>query len=318
MECFFVSPVESLLLGFAWGEFLHDKKRHPEIRFHGQVSDRLSPFFPELRRNRLARISKEAIPHDTEWLASAESLERGFSVSTPDRIYYRGAHQDSDFLLCEITDSSRKSFKDLLATYLGDLLAIAPADRVAVNLGCCDDANEITHDLAKGLSENWPEEVVKYAATEKEDNIEGIAKALTDLVAYNECVETFSTGKCLGTLMAFCTSDSPEDQFGDNLGFEQFTATLSGLFQMRLIRRDSVSATALQSLASSAQRFRGGSSPGLAPDFLPALAAVFLKSIQHDKLAAALWIALGETCAFLDDVERVARDTLAPGPTRDS
>ena len=174
----------------------------------------------------MAKISEEAIPQDVEWLVSTDSLEGGFSESTPDRIYYRLADEDSEFVLCEITDSSRKSFKDLLATYLGDLLAIAPADRVAVNLGGRDDANKITHDLEKGLSEDWPDEVVKYATTENVDDIEGIAKALNELVAYNECAESFSTGKCLGTLMAFCTSDSPEDQFGDYIGFEQFTTIL--------------------------------------------------------------------------------------------
>ena len=84
---------------------------------------------------------------------------------------------------------------DLVATYLGDLVATAPADHVALNLGERDDSNKITHELTKGLQEDWIEAVPRYATSDKQDNVDGIDKALNKLIAYNECERLPSHGK---------------------------------------------------------------------------------------------------------------------------
>ena len=308
MDKFFVSPVESLLLGFAWGEYLTNKKRHPEFRFLGEVSERLSPFLPDLRQNRRFTMSEDDLPRDIAWQPLPDSHVIGYSESTPDRVYHRFVSESTDFVVCEITDSSRKSLMDLVASFLGELAASVPADHVALNLASRDASNEITHKLANNLRDNWEEAVLGYASTDKNDDLEGIGKALDDLVAYNECSEHFATGKCLGTLMVYSYSDAPEDQFADDLAFEGFSAALDDLLETNLFKEDSLSAHALRRLRETARRFRGGFPSGLAPDFLPALGSAFLRSIQHDKLVAALWIALGESCAFLNHVERVTRD----------
>jgi len=316
MDHFFVSPVESLLLGFAWGEYLHDKKRpqEAEIRFLGQVADRLSPFLPDFRQDRTVVVSEDDLPQDIEWLSLPDSTtEKGFSPTSPDRVYCRHAEQvihsddGSEFVLCKITDSSRKTLMDLVASYLGDLVATVPADHVALNLGERDDSNKVVHELIKGLQEDWTEAVPHYATSDKEDNVDGIDKALNELIAYNECSDYFSTGKYLGTLLARCWSEAPEDQFTDDVGFAEFTDVLEKFLEMKLMRRDSISTKALRHFARSAKGFRGRVSSDLAPDFLPAMNSAFLKSIQHHRLVHALWIALGEMCSLLDDVERVAR-----------
>ena len=193
---------------------------------------------------------------------------------------------------------------DLVASFVGELAASVPADHVALNLGSRDASNDIVRDLANNLQENWEEAVLRYAATDKDDDLEGIGKALDDLVAYNECSEYFTTGKRLGTLMAYSCSDAPEDQFADDLAFERFSAAVDDLLETKLFQEDNISAHALRHLRKNARRFRGGFPPGLAPDFLPALGSVFLRSIQHYKLVAALWIALGELCAFLNHLEQ--------------
>ena len=308
MDYFFVSPVESLLLGFAWGDICRDKKHHPEIRFLGQVSDRLSPFLPKLRQNRMVIVSEDALPQDIEWLRLSDSHEQGISQALSDRTYHRFIYDGSEVVVCEITDSSRKSLMDLVASYLGDLVGTTPGDHLALNLGDRDDSNKIAHELRKGLQEDWITAVQHLETSHKEDNIDGIGKALNDLIVYNECSDSFSTGMCFATLMALCQSDAPEDQFTDDLGFKEFTVALAKLLEMKLMRRDSISTNALQSLGSDAQHFRDGFPSGLAPDFLPGLASAFLESIQHYKVVTALWIGLGEACAFLDDVERIARD----------
>jgi hypothetical protein len=300
MEPFFVSPVESLLLGFAWGEYLQNKNRHPELRFLGEVSDRLAPFLPDLRQHRRIRMSEDDLPADIEWRQLPGSHEEGYSESTPDRVYLRLVAEDRRFVVCEITDSSRKSLMDLVGSFLGELVASAPADRVALNLGPRDAAKEITHELANNLRENWEEAVLRYSATDENDDLEGISRALDDLVAFNECSEYFATGKCLGTLMVYSYSDAPEDQFADDLAFERFSAALDDLLETKLLTGDTLSVHALRHLREIARRFRDGFPSGLAPDFLPALGSVFLRSIQHDKLVAALWIALGELFAILN------------------
>jgi len=310
MEFFFVSPVESLLLGFAWGEYLHDTKRpqEAELRFLGQVADRLSPFLPDFRQTRNVMVSEDDLPQDIEWLSLSDSVDKGFSPTSPDRLYYKVKDDDTEFVGCQITDSTRKNLMDLVATYLGDLVATAPADHVALNLGERDDSNKITHELTKGLQEDWTEAVPHYATSDKKDNVDGIDKALNELIAYNECSDYFSTGKYLGTLLARCWSEAPGDQFTDDVGFAEFMDVLEKLLEMKLMRRDSISTHALRRFARSAKGFRGGVSSDLAPDFLPGLASAFLKSIQHHRLVHTLWIALGEMCSLLDDVERVARD----------
>ena len=185
MEKFFVSPVESLLLGFAWGEYLNNEKRHPELGLPGEVSDRLSPFLPDLRQNRRFTMSEHDLPRDIAWQPLPDSHEIGYSESTPDRVYHRLVSESTDFVVCEIPDSSRKSLMDLVASFLGELTASVPADHVALNLGSRDASNEITHKVANDLQDGCEEAVLGYAATDKNDDLEGIGKALDDLVAYN-------------------------------------------------------------------------------------------------------------------------------------
>ena len=316
MDYFFVSPVESLLLGFAWGEYLHDKKRPQEaaIRFLGQVSDRLSPFLPDFRQTRTVVVSVDDLPENVEWLTLPDSTEKGFSPTSPDMVFYRRpglvlqSDDGSEYVYCEITDRSRKTLMDLVASYLGDLVATAPADHVALNLGDRDDSNKITHELIKGLQQDWTDALPHYATSDKEDDVDGIDKALTELIIYNECGDYFSTGKYLGTLLARCWSQAPEDQFYDDEGFAEFSDVLEKLLTMKLMRRDSISTNALRHCTQTAKRLRDGVPSDLAPDFLPGLSSAFLKATQHYRLVHALWMALGELCSVLDDVERVARD----------
>lgn len=221
MQPFFISPMESLWLGFALEEYKEVKHDCPDTFLVDFLPSRLG-FVPEMACTRTVRVSLDDLPEDIEWFSYGNGeVCYGLAASEPKAIF----HEEGEAFCKTIRDTSRRSLKDLLLEYLAPYLATSPFDRFMEFSPDFDELRKTQDLIHRFLWDEDSEACDELHNREGEDDVDAIFDRMHILAEHNGCRAFFDSGRSFASVFACC--QRYEKNFLDKSMHQRWTAFFS-------------------------------------------------------------------------------------------